>query len=108
EVGARDGGDLRGGELGAQRVGEGGDVHRGAVVLEAGEDVVGEAVAAQEAARLHGGGADEGDRAGPAPVGRPRAQREQVGGGVQQDDRQPRRPAPAARGGGRRGDRQGT
>src|SRR5699024_8103270 len=79
EVGARDGGDLRGGE--------GGDVHRGAVVLEAGEDVVGEAVAAQEAARLHGGGADEGDRAGPVPVGRPRAQREQVGGVVQQDDR---------------------
>src|SRR5699024_131693 len=49
EIGAADGGDLRGGELGGQPVGQGGHADGGAVVLEAGQDVVGEAVAAQEA-----------------------------------------------------------
>src|SRR5699024_11836939 len=62
EIGAADGGDLRGGELGGQPVGQGGHADGGAVVLEAGQDGGGEAVAAQEAARLHGSRADQGDR----------------------------------------------
>src|SRR5699024_4683207 len=81
ELGAADGGDLRGGELGGQPVGQGGHVHGGAVVLEAGQDVVGEAVAAREAAGLHGRRADERD---PGGLG---GQRQHLTGVLQQDDR---------------------
>src|SRR5699024_6521880 len=95
EVGAGHGGQAGRGELLGERVGERGHVHGGAVVLEAGQDVVGEAVAAQEAARLDGGGSDQRDRGG-APVGRRgvgrcggggAAEREQPVGIVEQDDR---------------------
>src|SRR5699024_3189996 len=95
EVGAGHGGHAGRGEHLGKRVGGRGHDHGGAVVLEAGQDVVGEAVAAQEAARLDGGGSDQRDRGG-APVGRRgvgrcggggAAQREQPVGIVEQDDR---------------------
>src|SRR5699024_11933875 len=68
EAGAGDGGEARLRELLGEGVGEGGDVDGDAVVLEPGQDGVGEAVAAQGAARLVGGRAGQGDPGGRGAV----------------------------------------